>query len=627
MKLLKYRVKKFRSVEETEWIEVDRCACFVGANESGKTNLLLPLWKFNPAAGATEIDFFRDYPRDEYSKDSESKDEQFIEVLFSLTEDEQKLFQKQLDNDCKRTVAKVKEEEEEADSNPTDSEEEEEADSKNENELKDLKFTQHLLIARHYGGDYSINVSNEKCEYKKRKRPLMSKILRRRILKAIPKFIYYEEYGNLDGNLDLQKVIKDLGSIDKLKGKERMRVRTLKVFFEHLGLDPQEILDLGQDSDSEELYTLVGFAARNISKQFREWWTEEKYKFHFEAKNDRFRIRVSDSKRPVEVGLASRSKGLQWFFSFFLVFLAESKGAHKNCILLLDEPGLHLHPNAQQDLIKFFGKLSDSNQLLYTTHLPFLVDHHNLHRVKAVYTENGLTKASNDLRKGGKDKKPIQPVNAALGIAVSESLLIGCDIVIVEGITDQYYLTAIKDYLIAKELFKLKKTMMFIPVHGVKANIIQPLISILQGRDDNLPVVLLDSDETGKKWVDKLKQNIYKSEQKKVLEFETYTDKKGSEVEDLVPHSWIEENFKDIFNPKYDIDKLIKQKPIDPQRTIVPQLKTFLNEDDKNNKGWWKFEMSKRVEQNFSDNEKDLAGLDLPATWTKLFEALQKHST
>ena len=55
MRLLKYKVNKFRSIKGTEWIEVDQCTCFVGANEAGKTNLLLSLWKFNPAADATAL--------------------------------------------------------------------------------------------------------------------------------------------------------------------------------------------------------------------------------------------------------------------------------------------------------------------------------------------------------------------------------------------------------------------------------------------------------------------------------------------------------------------------------------------------------------------------------------------
>jgi predicted ATP-dependent endonuclease of OLD family len=36
-----------------------------------------------------------------------------------------------------------------------------------------------------------------------------------------------------------------------------------------------------------------------------------------------------------------------------LTFLVESKDAHKDSILLLDEPGLSLHPLAQKDLSLF----------------------------------------------------------------------------------------------------------------------------------------------------------------------------------------------------------------------------------------------------------------------------------
>ena len=68
-----------------------------------------------------------------------------------------------------------------------------------------------------------------------------------------------------------------------------------------------------------------------------------------------FRIWVSDDRRPdLDIELESRSKGFQWYFSFYLIFLAESEESHKDAILLLDEPGIHLHPTAQQELISFF---------------------------------------------------------------------------------------------------------------------------------------------------------------------------------------------------------------------------------------------------------------------------------
>src|SRR5262249_48995364 len=149
-----------------------------------------------------------------------------------------------------------------------------------------------------------------------------------------------------------------------------------------------------------------------------------------------------------------RSTGLQWFLSFYLIFLVESSDSHEDSILLLDEPGLSLHPIAQKDLSAFFESLSETNQLIYTTHSPFLVDSDRLDRVKAVYIdESGTTKVSANLRAADSDpaqSQSIYPVHAALGLSVSDTLLQGCQCVIVEGTSDQIYLSAIKIYLIGE---------------------------------------------------------------------------------------------------------------------------------------------------------------------------------
>ena len=61
MKLLKYQVENFRSVENSGWIECDDVTTLVGINESGKSNLLLALWKLNPAREGA-IDLLHDLP-------------------------------------------------------------------------------------------------------------------------------------------------------------------------------------------------------------------------------------------------------------------------------------------------------------------------------------------------------------------------------------------------------------------------------------------------------------------------------------------------------------------------------------------------------------------------------------
>lgn len=107
------------------------------------------------------------------------------------------------------------------------------------------------------------------------------------------------------------------------------------------------------ENDKEERSILLQSASRNLTTKFADWWKQGEYRFRFEADGDYFRIWVSDEVRKDEVGLELRSTGLQWFLSFYLIFLVESQENHKDAILLLDEAGLTLHPLAQKDLAQF----------------------------------------------------------------------------------------------------------------------------------------------------------------------------------------------------------------------------------------------------------------------------------
>ena len=77
---------------------------------------------------------------------------------------------------------------------------------------------------------------------------------------------------------------------------------------------------------NKERKILLSSAAAGFTKSFNEWWKQGNY----------FRIWVSDAVRPDPIELEARSTGLQWFFSFYLVFLVESELHHRNAILLLD---------------------------------------------------------------------------------------------------------------------------------------------------------------------------------------------------------------------------------------------------------------------------------------------------
>lgn len=89
MLLSKFRVTEFRSVQDSGWIDAEQITALIGTNESGKTNIMLPLWKLNPAAEG-KIDLQDDLPRDKYHiyRNAEQKPI-FIRAHYVLNADEQ----------------------------------------------------------------------------------------------------------------------------------------------------------------------------------------------------------------------------------------------------------------------------------------------------------------------------------------------------------------------------------------------------------------------------------------------------------------------------------------------------------------------------------------------------------
>jgi hypothetical protein len=83
--ITRFRVEDFRSVDDSGWIDIDRVGALIGTNESGKTNLLVPLWKLKPAKNG-EIEPLADYPRKRYNEiRSMEKKPIFIRAEFQLS--------------------------------------------------------------------------------------------------------------------------------------------------------------------------------------------------------------------------------------------------------------------------------------------------------------------------------------------------------------------------------------------------------------------------------------------------------------------------------------------------------------------------------------------------------------
>lgn len=549
MILKRFRVTGFRSIIDSGWIDVSDVTALIGENEAGKTNLLLPLWKFNPS-GAGEINLLDDMPRSRYAEmRGNPGNHNFISCVFELDDDERKVVQRYGAEPDFSTVEIVRDFEGCYGFAFPDA--------------KDFDIHQAYIPQKQEYPSEDEEGTSEPVE----NGPSLCDVLQERL----PKFVYYSNYGNLDAQIYLPHVVDNLARED-LGAKEAAKARTLKVLFDLVNLSPREMLELaratgvteridqrgqriGADpkseeqiaADDEQLRTraaLLQSASSKLTQAFRDWWKQGNYRFRLQADGNYFRIWVADDRRPEEIELEHRSTGLQWFLSFFLVFTYESEDNHEDAIVLLDEPGHSLHPLAQRDLSRFFDSLALTNQILFTTHSPFMIDADRLDRVRKVYVdEGGGTVASDDLgqarSKGGhRDTGATYAVHSALNLSVSESLLLGCTPVIVEGPSDQHYLSAIKNVLISKGRIQPSAELVFPPSGGAKTAKI--IASILVGRDDALPFVLLDGDKAGQQAAKSLRDGLYAaSPDRVVLTDEAFEAICETEIEDLLPSSLV----------------------------------------------------------------------------------------
>ena len=696
MKLVRFRVTSFRSVEDSGWIEVDNVTAFIGTNESGKTNILLPLWKLNPAKQGA-IHPTSDYPRKLYNSiRTQEPKPVFIEAVFDLGADlaqriadktgmpvdqvkEAKIsrrFQtdpvvdfpnaappRSVPND--RILAAINSAQSEISVLPV---------LKSEEALK-TTVQAALAAARDGASPPEIDValvddllqglatvnttgapatgmvvprfqrlSDELRSIRaelSREHPRDNDAAVQLVIEKLPKFVYYSTYGNLDSEIYLPHVIQNMARKD-LGPREEAKVRTLKVLFEFVRLQPKEILELGRDfkdlsnparqpteaeiaeiaEKKKQRSILLQSASALLTSKFRAWWKQGEYRFRFEADGDHFRIWVSDDKRPEEIELEGRSTGLQWFLSFYLVFLVESMDAHEDSILLLDEPGISLHPLAQRDLSAFFDGLADTNQLLYTSHSPFLIDADRLDRARKVYVDqDGSSKVTADLRtpSGNSSQRGAgYAVHAALGLTVAESILLGCEPVVVEGPSDQHYLSAIKILLIAAGKLKPGRELVFPPAGGTKG--VKAVVSILGGRDEKLPLALLDSDHQGKEAAKSLRSGIYSGSNDLVLEVEKFTGMPDSEIEDLMdPKTLILEL--DRWQRGSDVpfaDEYVSGT------AIVPQIEVWAGKHGVTlEKPGWKVELATRVKRRMLNDGVSTVSAPILEMWMKLFEGFQ----
>ena len=363
----------------------------------------------------------------------------------------------------------------------------------------------------------------------------------------LPVFIYFENYGMLDSAVYLPRLLEDIR-----RTPYDAKVRTVNAMFKHVNLTADEINELGvdrvleaqtagntvtdemivEDQRKRELREVkLNSASLDITQRFSSWWKQRRHQIRYQADGPYFRIWVSDDRRPgVEIELESRSKGFQWFFSFYLVFLVESEEGHKNAILLLDEPGLNLHPTAQQELIGFFEQVSEDNILLYTTHSPFLIDGERIHRVRPVTeTDEGLSRVS--IGEWPDDRETIFPLQAAAGYEMMKHLFLNRKNVLVEGLSDYLYIHSFSLLLRALGKQGLPDDVYVTPCGGTR--MVSQIAALFLGEQVR-PLIVLDSDEQGIVRRQSLLRELYVGRERSILMLSEILGVGQGEIEDVV---------------------------------------------------------------------------------------------
>ena len=281
---------------------------------------------------------------------------------------------------------------------------------------------------------------------------------------------------------------------------------------------------------------------------------------------------------------------------------------------------MSLHPHAQRDLSAFFDSLSKTNQILFTSHSPFLIDADRLERARKVYVDtDGTTKATANLRhEEGKDtqKGAAYAVYSALNLSVAESLLLGCRPVIVEGASDQHYLAAIKTLLVAAGRIKPKRELVFPPCGGTKTA--RVVAAILAGKDENLPKVLLDDDTPGRNMADAFRKELYGEHPERVLSVAAFVGFERAEIEDLFPPKYLADELDRIVRGAEDrlADEIKEGKP------FVGQVEEWAKKQGVALDPHWKVHLAARVKQRaITRGPEDFKDEALLAKWVTLFEA------
>ncbi|RZL66312.1 MAG: OLD family endonuclease [Variovorax sp.] len=553
MRLQKARVENYRGIIDTGWFDVEKNkTIMVGPNEAGKTAVLQALQQINPPPGVPKFDALRDYPRSKYNDITKGrvdpKTVTVVKVEFELDDADRAeiptsmhgvryRFGRRLDSSGWHTLL-------DAPLLPTygsiskdltrlcahiDSQAQAQAPGSPPPSSSLALITAEWIASTAIEGeratglktwlDKSLPLVDEANDTEEKRFDALvvaatAHLDHAATLKVLdarkPVFVLFNNYFRVRPLIQLDHLAQRLASnvLDDDQ-YDYGNVCLLKL----LGFTAQQLSDLGKttppaandpialqtyrDELDKRTYQLNA-ASVQLTTEIRSVWRpregrSEADKLRIQADGQYLKAVVED-ELGVDIELHQRSEGFQWLVSFFVVFFAEAAGKHKNAVLLLDEPGLSLHGLKQREFRSTLSRLSEGNQTIYTTHSPFLVgpDELPLVRVVEMLDRTVGTKVHTTVSSG--DPAALLPLQEALGYDLAQSLFTQERNLVLEGLTDYWYVEATAALLRSAGIANLNEKVALVP--AASAGKVVYFATILYAQNFKV-AALLDSDAAG----------------------------------------------------------------------------------------------------------------------------------
>lgn len=592
MRIAQARITNYRSVVDSGLFEVEpEKTILVGINEAGKTAVLKALQSINAPEGTKELDYLFDYPRSQLNDIQRGKKSlsmvKVAEATFSLSDDDRAAISAHVEVDKKATItwhryidnvlkyslqgfpsvpkfSEVKKdlirlrahlvhcgapEESLASLDALDSTAS--GDPVDGAVAESIQTALNLVLPAMDEGDQKESDRWDKIN--NATKVAAANLAAKEILRArLPLLVYYSTYFTVRPRIDLESLAARQVQNDVDDEYDFGNLCLLKL----LGFTAKELSDLAsgtpvkppqyeavpetrQQHDATVLehqrkldsrHYQLNAASVTLTRDLRRVWGDPNLQLRIVADGQYLKVMVVDDLG-VEVELDQRSEGFRWLVSFFVVFRSQADGDLEGAILLLDEPGLSLHALKQQEFRKTISLLGENNQIIYSTHSPFMVGSDELELVRIAEMKDRASGTKVHTRLQVDDPRSIFPLQAALGYELAQSMFSQKTNLVCEGVTDMFYLNATNEAAASDASPTFKNSPAIIPAGT--ASKVAYFCTIYAGQ--NLKVAaLLDSDNAGDQAA-KQDALVALLPKKAVLRIADFLDPgfEGAEIEDL----------------------------------------------------------------------------------------------